>query len=77
MHTTITLNLLNLEKFLLRFCVLYVKAMFRVLFQLKADGAFQIFADDYVTDDSGTGVVHSAPAFGEVSPYINQALLYG
>ena len=38
-----------------------------VYFQLKKEGAFQIFADDYVTDDSGTGVVHSAPAFGEVS----------
>ena len=34
---------------------------------MKKNGAFQIFADDYVTDDSGTGVVHSAPAFGEVS----------
>ncbi len=33
---------------------------------MKDSGAFQIFADDYVTDDSGTGVVHSAPAFGEV-----------
>ena len=33
---------------------------------MKKRGAFQIFVDDYVTDDSGTGVVHSAPAFGEV-----------
>ena len=40
---------------------------------MKSEGAFQIFADDYVTDDSGTGVVHSAPAFGEVSLSIDCA----
>jgi len=28
-------------------------------------GAFTVLADGYVTEDSGTGVVHSAPAFGE------------
>lgn len=28
-------------------------------------GAFQVLADGYVTDDSGTGVVHQAPYFGE------------
>ena len=27
--------------------------------------AFKILADEYVKDDSGTGVVHCAPAFGE------------
>ncbi|KAG7615473.1 Isoleucine--tRNA ligase, cytoplasmic [Arabidopsis thaliana] len=27
--------------------------------------AFRVVADDYVTDDSGTGIVHCAPAFGE------------
>nr|CAD1839759.1 unnamed protein product [Ananas comosus var. bracteatus] len=27
--------------------------------------AFKVVADNYVTDDSGTGVVHCAPAFGE------------
>jgi isoleucyl-tRNA synthetase len=32
---------------------------------LAAEGAFTIFADDYVTNDSGTGIVHLAPAFGE------------
>ena len=32
---------------------------------LVNEGAFQIYADDYVTTDSGTGVVHQAPAFGE------------
>ncbi|KAK6930598.1 Aminoacyl-tRNA synthetase, class Ia [Dillenia turbinata] len=27
--------------------------------------AFRVFADNYVTDDSGTGIVDRAPAFGE------------
>ncbi|KAG9395572.1 Isoleucine-tRNA ligase [Carpediemonas membranifera] len=28
-------------------------------------GCFSVLVDDYVTDDSGTGVVHQAPFFGE------------
>lgn len=32
---------------------------------LANEGAFTVFADDYVTTDSGTGIVHLAPAFGE------------
>ena len=32
----------------------------------KVDGkAFEVVADDYVTDESGTGIVHIAPAYGE------------
>lgn len=31
----------------------------------KANGAFVVVADGYVTEDSGTGIVHMAPAFGE------------
>lgn len=27
--------------------------------------AFKVVADDYVTSDSGSGIVHCAPAFGE------------
>lgn len=30
-----------------------------------SDVAFRVVADNYVTSDSGTGVVHCAPAFGE------------
>ncbi|CAI4056020.1 hypothetical protein SUVZ_02G0400 [Saccharomyces uvarum] len=30
-----------------------------------AERAFRVIADDYVTNDSGTGIVHNAPAFGE------------
>ena len=31
----------------------------------KSQGGFQIVSDDYVTTSDGTGIVHSAPAFGE------------
>ena len=31
----------------------------------KELGAFQVLADDYVTTTDGTGIVHTAPAFGE------------
>ena len=31
----------------------------------EANGAFQVVSDDYVTTTDGTGIVHSAPAFGE------------
>ena len=31
----------------------------------KTRGAFVVLADDYVTTDEGTGLVHQAPAFGE------------
>ncbi|XP_054791826.1 isoleucine--tRNA ligase, cytoplasmic-like [Prosopis cineraria] len=34
-------------------------------FMELAGPAFRIVADSYVTDDSGTGIVHCAPAFGE------------
>ena len=30
-----------------------------------SEGAFQVFNDDYVTTDDGTGLVHLAPAYGE------------
>ena len=32
---------------------------------LKIDGGFFVCCDEYVTMDSGTGIVHLAPAFGE------------
>lgn len=32
--------------------------------EYEAEGAFRILADDYVSTDSGTGVVHIAPGFG-------------
>ena len=32
---------------------------------MKSKGAFRVLCDGYVTADSGTGVVHQAPYFGE------------
>ena len=32
-------------------------------------GAFRVLTDTYVSAESGTGVVHQAPGFGEVSQY--------
>ena len=31
----------------------------------SSKGAFKVLCDTYVTDDSGVGIVHQAPAFGE------------
>ena len=39
--------------------------LFSYFSDLKHEDAFQIMVDDYVTTDSGTGIVHQAPAFGE------------
>jgi isoleucyl-tRNA synthetase len=39
--------------------------LFPYFSQLDSEGAFRVMADDYVTTESGTGVVHLAPAFGE------------
>ena len=36
-------------------------------------GAFVVVADDYVTTDEGTGIVHQAPAFGEDDYRVLQA----
>eukprot|EP01112_Ceratiomyxa_fruticulosa_P016235 TRINITY_DN4871_c0_g1_i1.p1 TRINITY_DN4871_c0_g1~~TRINITY_DN4871_c0_g1_i1.p1 ORF type:complete len:1147 (+),score=303.12 TRINITY_DN4871_c0_g1_i1:201-3641(+) len=39
--------------------------LFNYFIQEKSKGAFQVVVDSYVTDTSGTGIVHQAPAFGE------------
>ncbi|MBO6657897.1 MAG: isoleucine--tRNA ligase [Pseudomonadales bacterium] len=39
--------------------------MFPYFSQYAEEGAFVVLEDDYVTTDSGTGIVHQAPAFGE------------
>lgn len=39
--------------------------LFPYFSHLEKDGAFQILNDNYVTTDSGTGIVHIAPDFGE------------
>ena len=39
--------------------------LFSYFSNLKAEGAFKVVSDGYVTTGSGTGIVHIAPAFGE------------
>ncbi len=39
--------------------------LFPYFTDLQSEGAFQVFLDDFVTTDDGTGLVHMAPAFGE------------
>jgi len=39
--------------------------MFPYFADKKAEGAFQVLNDNYVTTDDGTGLVHIAPAYGE------------
>ena len=39
--------------------------LFPYFADLAEEGAFKVMADDYVTIESGTGIVHQAPAFGE------------
>ncbi len=39
--------------------------LFPYFAQERSRGAFVVLADDYVSTESGTGIVHQAPAFGE------------
>ena len=39
--------------------------LFPYFAEKRAEGAFKVLSDDYVTTSDGTGIVHSAPAFGE------------
>tara|TARA_Y100000782_G_scaffold97334_1_gene110289 strand:- start:485282 stop:488446 length:3165 start_codon:yes stop_codon:yes gene_type:complete len=39
--------------------------LFPYFSHFEKEGAFQVHNDDYVTTDSGTGIVHLAPGFGE------------
>merc|ERR1719228_2545084 len=41
------------------------KPLFPYFAHLKAEGAFRVLNDTYVTEGAGTGVVHQAPYFGE------------
>ena len=36
------------------------------------DGAFRVVADDFVTVDDGSGIVHLAPAFGEIDREVGE-----
>jgi len=39
--------------------------LFNYFAKERENGAFRVIVDSYVTSDSGTGIVHCAPAFGE------------
>jgi len=39
--------------------------LFDYFMELKGETSFRVLSDNYVTSDSGTGIVHQAPAFGE------------
>eukprot|EP00792_Barthelona_sp_PAP020_P008136 TRINITY_DN3197_c1_g6_i2.p1 TRINITY_DN3197_c1_g6~~TRINITY_DN3197_c1_g6_i2.p1 ORF type:complete len:1088 (+),score=370.62 TRINITY_DN3197_c1_g6_i2:32-3295(+) len=39
--------------------------LFDFFVEERGDRSFKIIADEYVTDDSGTGIVHCAPGFGD------------
>ncbi|KAI3381703.1 hypothetical protein SNEBB_004598 [Seison nebaliae] len=41
------------------------KPLFNYFYEKMKERAFRINCDSYVTDDSGTGIVHQAPFFGE------------
>lgn len=43
--------------------------LFKYFAQHEAKGAFRVIASDHVTTESGTGIVHIAPAFGEEDYY--------
>lgn len=43
----------------------HYEPLFPYFSHLNESGAFQVFADDFVSTGSGTGIVHMAPAFGE------------
>lgn len=46
--------------------------LFSYFEEKKSTGAFQILLADFATDEDGTGIVHMAPAFGEVDFYACQ-----
>ena len=44
---------------------LIYEPLFPYFAELESEGAFRVLSDDYVSTETGTGVVHQAPAFGE------------
>jgi isoleucyl-tRNA synthetase len=43
--------------------------IFKYFNDYEKDGAFQVISDDFVSTEEGTGIVHTAPAFGESDFY--------
>ncbi len=46
--------------------------LFPYFASLEKEGAFRVIADDFVTLEDGTGIVHTAPAFGEADFYASK-----
>ena len=46
------------------------KPFFQYLKSKASKSSFQVLADEFVGEDDGTGVVHAAPAFGEMDFYV-------
>lgn len=44
--------------------------LFNYFADRKKEGAFKVLLDEFVTTEDGTGLVHAAPAFGEVDFYV-------
>ncbi len=39
--------------------------LYKYFYDRKKDGCFKVVCAEYVTSDTGTGIVHCAPGFGE------------
>ncbi len=48
------------------------KPLFQYFVDLEKQGAFRVITDDFVTLEDGTGLVHTAPGFGEADFYACQ-----
>lgn len=47
----------------------HYEPLFPYFAHLKKEGAFRVIEDDFVSTEDGTGIVHTAPAFGETDFY--------
>ena len=53
----------------------HYEPLFSYFAHKKQESAFQVLADDFVSTEDGTGIVHLAPAFGEVDFFVCKAAL--
>jgi isoleucyl-tRNA synthetase len=47
--------------------------LFDYFLDKKNEGAFRVITDEFVSTEDGTGIVHTAPAFGEMDFYVCKA----
>ena len=60
------LHVYELMILIIKFSNCLMKYLFPIIQLRESHGAFRVLMDDYVTSESGTGIVHQAPYFGEV-----------